>query len=453
MHTDVDSIHPARPRQRLSHPLRTLALAGMLAGSIAATPVTTRVHAARPAAPTTVTIWDIQQGVQQQEFMAQAAAFNKEHPDIKVQYQFFQNDPYKTKLSIAIGAHQGPDIFMGWGGGILQSYVNAGAVADLTDALNGDPAWKNKYTPSVLGPVTFNGHIYGVPYDPTTPEVIFYNKAIFKQYNLSVPTTWPQLERIIKTLQSHNIIPFALAGKSEWPEMMILQYLADRIGGSNALNNIALQKPDASFNTPAWIQAFTLAQSLVKENAFQNGFASFNYDTHDIGPLFYGGRAAMMFMGVWQIGDAQSNAPTFIPKMGFFAVPAVPGGKGNVNDIVGVPANYYSLNSTSKSKAAAIEYLKTTLNPSLSAWILSQGQVPPVQNLDTSKVTDPLVKAQITLLAKSPSYQLALDQLLPPQLAQNFLDFTGSLFAQTITPQQFASQMQTKTAAYFASHH
>src|SRR5581483_6233691 len=155
--------------------------------------------------------------------------------------------------------------------------------------------------------------------------------------------------------------PFALAGKSEWPEMMILQYLADRVGGSLALNDSALRKPGASFNSKPWIEAFTLAQNLVNENAFQNGFASFNYDTHDIGPLFYGGRAAMMFMGVWQIGDAQTNAPKFLPKMAFFPVPAVPGGKGNVDDIVGVPANYYSILSSSKAKDAAIAYLKSVL--------------------------------------------------------------------------------------------
>jgi raffinose/stachyose/melibiose transport system substrate-binding protein len=258
---------------------------------------------------------------------------------------------------------------------------------------------------------------------------------------------------VIKTLQSHNLIPFALDGKSEWPEMMILQYLADRIGGSSALNNIALRKAGASFNSPAWIKAFTQAQALVKENAFENGFASFNYDTNDGGQLFYSGRAAMMFMGVWQIGNAQTNAPKFLPKMGFFPVPAVPGGKGNVNDIVGVPANYYSLSATSKNQAAAIAFLKNQLNPGYASWVLSQGQVPPVQSLDTGKVTDPLVKAQVALLAKAPSYQLALDQLLPPQLAQSFLDLTGSLFALSITPQQFATQMQAKTAAYFAAHH
>lgn len=42
---------------------------------------------------------------------------------------------------------------------------------------------------------------------------------------------------------------------------------------------------------------------------------------------------------------------------------------------------------------------------------------------------------------------------MPPQLAQDFLDLTSSLFALSITSQQFASQMQAKTVAYYASHH
>src|ERR671939_267632 len=172
--------------------------------------------------------------------------------------------PALAQLANAAGAHRGPDIFMGWGGGILQSYVKSGAVADLTSALGADPSWRSRYLPVVMKPVTFGGHIYGVPYENTQPEVIFYNKAVFARYHLSVPRTWPQLQQIIKTLQSHNVIPFALAGKSEWPEMMIIQYLADRIGGPSALDNISFQKPGASVDTPVWIQALTMAQQLVK---------------------------------------------------------------------------------------------------------------------------------------------------------------------------------------------
>jgi len=437
---------------------RSLVLAGLATG-VALAPLSLPAvgaasHVARhAAAPTTVTIWDIQTGIEQANLNAFAASFNKTHPTIHVQYQWFQNDPYKTKLAIAVGAHRGPDIFMGWGGGILQSYVKSGAVADLTRTFNADPSWHGRYLPVVLKPATFGGHIYGVPFDATTPEVILYNKAIFAQYHLSIPKTWPQLLQIVKALQGHNVIPFALAGKSEWPEMIVIQYLADRIGGASALDDISAQKPGASFDSPAWIKAATMAQQLVKANAFESGFPSFNYDTGDASQLLYGSRAAMMFMGVWQFGDAKAKAPNFLNKMAFFPVPAVPGGKGNLNDIVGVPTNFYSVSAFSPHKAAAIAYLKEMLNATRVKQILDLGQVPPVTTLDLRSISDPSVKAQVALVRDASSYQLALDQQLPPQLAQDFLDLTGQLFTQSVTPQKFASQMQAETKAYFASHH
>jgi len=436
---------------------RSLTLTGVVA-SVALAPLslpTTRAaHAThRAAAPVTLTIWDIQTGVEQANLTAFAASFTKAHPNIRVQYQWFQNDPYKTKLTLAVGAHRGPDIFMGWGGGILQSYIKSGAVADLTSAFNADASWRNRYLPVVMGPVTFGGHIYGVPYNNTQPEVVLYNKAMFAQYHLTIPTTWPRLQQVSKTLQSHNVIPFALAGKSEWPEMMIIQYLAERIGGLGTLNDIANRKPGASFTSSTWIKAATMAQQLVKDNAFQSGFSSANYDTGDAGALLYGGRTAMMFMGVWQFGDALAKAPNFLKNMAFFPVPAVPAGKGKLTDLVGGPANYYSVSSYSPNEAAALAYLKEQLNATRAKEILSAGELPPVNHLDVSGVHDPAVKAQAALIDAASSFQLSLDQNLPPQLAQDFLDLTGQLFGLSITPRQFGSQMQAKTAAYFASHH
>jgi len=62
-----------------------------------------------------------------------------------------------------------------------------------------DQAWQGRYLPAVMGPVTFSGHVYGVPYNNTQPEVVLYNKAMFAQYHLTIPTTWPQLLQVVKT--------------------------------------------------------------------------------------------------------------------------------------------------------------------------------------------------------------------------------------------------------------
>jgi raffinose/stachyose/melibiose transport system substrate-binding protein len=407
----------------------------------------------RAASTTTIAVWDIQTGTQQKALLAEAAAFNQTHPDTTVKYTFITS-AYPTALSVAMGAHHGPDIFMGWGGGILKGYIDAGDVVDLTSALNADPAWKSRYIPSILNGAAFNGHYYGVPYNESQPEVIIYNKAIFAKYGLSVPTTWPQLLNVISTLKSHNVIPFALGGAAMWPEMMIVQYLGERIGGPSAFNDISQRKPGASFNTPVWIQAATMAQDLAKMGAFEPGFSGFNWGTgEDSNQLLFAGRAAMMFMGVWEFGMANDSAPQFAKTMGMFPVPTVPGGKGKVTDLVGNPANFYSVTTTAKDPAAAIAYLKTTLNPSFSAALLSNGEVPPIATLGAGGIKDPLLLQQVRMLQTSTNFQLSGDQLLPSEPAQDFLTEISSLFAQSITPQQFASQMQSKTAAYFATHH
>src|SRR5579885_909086 len=88
----------------------------------------------------TVTVWDIRTGSEQQAVQATANDFNSQQSSIRAVLSFFQNDPYKQKLQVAMGAHNPPDIFFGWGGGILKTYIDAGDVYDMTSDLNADPA-------------------------------------------------------------------------------------------------------------------------------------------------------------------------------------------------------------------------------------------------------------------------------------------------------------------------
>ena len=64
----------------------------------------------------TVTIWDIRTGADQQLAQSLLSQFNSSHSNIHAVLNFFENDPYKQKLQVAMGAHNPPDIFFGWGG-------------------------------------------------------------------------------------------------------------------------------------------------------------------------------------------------------------------------------------------------------------------------------------------------------------------------------------------------
>jgi raffinose/stachyose/melibiose transport system substrate-binding protein len=400
----------------------------------------------------TVTIWDIRTGADQQLAQSLVNQFNSSHPNIHAVLNFFENDPYKQKLQVAMGAHNPPDIFFGWGGGILQSYVNAGDVYDLTDALNSDPSWKNKFLPSVWSSVTFNGKIYGVPLNNTQPILFFYNKAMFDQYHLTPPQSWNELLNVVQTLKQKNVIPIAVAGASQWTYLMYAEYLTDRFGGPSAFQAVLANQPNA-WSNPAFIKAFTAIQQLVDAGAFGSSFSSVSADSNQDAALIYTGKAAMMLQGTWNFPVFQTNSPTFIQqgKLGWFGFPSVEGGQGDLADLVGGPCNYYSVSKTAKSPQNCITYLKDgVMNDAAIQGMIKLGEVPVAQGISSQLASAPnsnWLEYVYQTVQKAPSFQLSWDQALPPQPAQAVLTNLSQLFLKQITPQQFADNMNKTISA------
>ncbi len=308
-----------------------------------------------------VSLWDIRTGQEMQIVQNTTNAFNTAHPNIHVTVSFFQNDPYKQKLQVAMGAHNPPDIFFGWGGGGLKSYIDAGDVYDMTSALNADSSWKNLFLPSVMSGVTFDNKIYGVPCSGLQPVLFFYNKDIFSKYKLNPPQTWSDLLQIISTLKQQNIIPIALAGGSQWPYLMYEEYLVDRFGGPSSFNAVVANQAN-SWSDDAFIKANTAIQQLVDLGAFGSNYASVTADTNQDAELLFTGKAAMMLQGSWNFSAIQTNSPSFIQggKLGWFPFPTVDGGKGDAGNVAGNLCNFYSISQTAKSPQSCITYLKDT---------------------------------------------------------------------------------------------
>jgi len=399
-----------------------------------------------------VSIWDIRTGSEQKVVQTITNDFNSKHSNIHATLNFFQNDPYKQKLQVAMGAHNPPDIFFGWGGGILKSYIDANDVYDLTNDFNSDPAWKNRIIPSVLSGATFNGKLYGVPTSGVQPVLFFYNKDIFKQYNINPPQSWNELLSAITTLKNHNVIPIALAGSSKWPYLMYAEYLADRIGGPDAFDSVMAGKANA-WSQDAFIKASTSIQQLVSMGAFGSSFASVVADTNQDTALLYTGKAAMMLQGSWNFPVVQTNSPDFIKngKLGWFPFPAVEGGKGNVANVYGNPCNFYSISKTAKSTPSCITYLKdAVLADEEVKQFIAVGDVPPIQGIESQLASAPngdWLQYNYKMVQNSPHFQLSWDQALLPQPAQTLLTNLDQLFLKQITPQQFSDNMNKTLSA------
>jgi raffinose/stachyose/melibiose transport system substrate-binding protein len=128
-------------------------------------------------------MWDVMTANVVKDLLDETAAqFNKDNPDFELEVVHIQNDPYKTKLKVAMGGGTPPDIFHNWGGGPLKEYIDSGMVAPI-DEIKDDLL--NTYIPAAFDPATFDGKTYGAPYTGLTGVYFFYRKDIFAQYNLT----------------------------------------------------------------------------------------------------------------------------------------------------------------------------------------------------------------------------------------------------------------------------
>jgi raffinose/stachyose/melibiose transport system substrate-binding protein len=375
-------------------------------------------------------------------------AFNEAHPDQALELTFFQNDAYKTKIRTAIGAGQAPTLIYGWGGGTLKSYVEAGQVEDLTDWLAENPEVKDRLFPSAFGAATVDGRIYAMPYEDVTPIVLFYNKKLFEEAGVEPPETWDDLMALVEVFNAKGIAPFSLGGQSRWTSMMWLEYLFDRVGGPEVFDAIFAEEPGA-WSDPAALQALEMAQDLVRADGFVKGFGSIAADSNADQALLYTGKAAMMLHGGWTYGGMKNDGGDFVPNgdLGWVPFPVVEGGKGDPANAVGNPAAYLSVSSAAseEAKEAALTYLAEGLSTDAEIdALISNGAVPVVTGIEEKLASTP--DAEYTtfvyeLASDAPNFQQSWDQALDPAAAEELLNNIEQLFALSITPEEFAANM------------
>lgn len=366
----------------------------------------------------------------------------------KVDGQFFGNDAYKQKIRSAVGAGQAPTLLFSWGnGGMLKSWVDAGKVMDLTPEVQKDPTLTSRYLPSVAQTGVIDGKTYAVPNNGMQPVVLFYNKELFDRIGAQPPKTWDELMALVPRFNQAGIAPFSLGGQSKWPQLMWEEYLVDRIGGPGVFDAVAANKPNA-WSDPAIIEANTKIQQLVSADGFVKGFNSIATDSNADTALLYTGRAAMYLMGSWAFPTIKQADPDFVTgKLGWTTFPTVAGGKGAPEDIVGNPANYWSVSATAsdQQKQAAVEYLRTgVMNDAYVDSLLANGSVPPVNGIEAklAKTGDPAYLSYVySLASEAPNFQLSWDQALSPGQADALLNNLDQLFLKQITPEQFSANM------------
>nr|WP_204497914.1 extracellular solute-binding protein [Aquibacillus albus] len=383
----------------------------------------------------TISLWHIETGPSGDAIMQAVERFEEKNPGVTVEVSQQENDPYKSKLSVAMGGGNPPDVFSSWGGGWLEQFVNAGQVKEITNELDTDI-----YVEAALSAATYDDKVYGAPIGMAVVPV-FYNKDIFNEYGIEEPDTFEELKEIIQTLDSNGIIPFTLANQTKWTGSFYLMYLAERIGGPDLFSE-AFNRTGRGFDDEAYVEAGHKIQELVELNAFPDGFNGMNYDTGQSRQLLYSGKAGMQIMGNWLVNNVRDEMPEFEEKLDFFLFPAVEGGEGEKNHVVGGVAPVFSVAETSEHPDIAAELVKELASIETSTYMANNaGDISAIKGVTYE---DPYTQKISEVLESSEFMQTYYDQTLPPELAQVHLDTTQAIFGLSMTPEEAMAKVEEK---------
>jgi raffinose/stachyose/melibiose transport system substrate-binding protein len=411
-----------------------------------------------------VVIWATSQPSSAQAVIASIIKkFNSTYPGGgHVSIDWIGGESWKTKTAVAMADHHPPTVFYTFGGQLLDQWIQDGDVADLTQVLNSDPAWKQQYTArNVFDLATYKGHIYAIPATGPDFELMWENRSVVQRAGgVSAPSTWPQFLSDVQAIKKTGTSPISLAGNDLWPEMIYLQYLTLRYGGPGVFDKISQLQP-GSWSQPAVLQAARAVQQLARMNAFEPGFAAVTFNSGQSDQLLAAGKAGFQAQLYYDEANMRVYSPSFAASGNYvpFSFPAVPGGSGDPSYVVGQPAEYYAVSAyaSAAQKKEALAFLKdmTTSMTYNVQFLEDQGYTPITQQaagyLLNGKVPNGALLHQIYELAvNAPNFQPYWDQDLPSAVITPMLTAIGELFNQSITPEQFAAEMNKVTAQQHA---
>ena len=391
-----------------------------------------------------VTLWYLQD----HEVMVESAIerFNEEFPDVTVNAQGVENDPYKTRLQTAMGTAAQPDIFHSWGGGWLQQFVDAGLVAPLDDYLEANADWSGQLSQPALDVSTFDDSVYAVP-AILGGVYMWYRTDVFEENGVEPPETYDDLLEVVQTLNDNGVTPITLANASSWTGSFYYMYLVQRLAGEQAFLDAYNREGDGSFASEPFVRAGERIQELVDADAFIDGFNGLNYDTGESNAPLWSGDAAMQLMGDWLLNAARTDVPDVADNIDFFPFPAIepPDGTGDSTSMVGGVNGAFSVSANAADPDAAMALARYLSDAETAQVVVDESLGTPAIE-EGVQIDDPYMQRFVEALSTTDYLQPYYDQYLPPELAEVHLETTQALFGQSVTPQEAAEQMETAAA-------
>ncbi len=250
-------------------------------------------------------------------FKALSDGFTVANPDIKLA---FETQPtgtegdnlMKTKLSTG----EMSDVFYYNSGSLFQALNPDTQLAPLTDQ-----PWVEQLSAEMKPVVSTDNGTYGAPLGTTFAGGVVYNRKVYEDLNLKVPTSWAEFDANNKKIKADGkVTAIEQTFGDTWTSQLFV--LGD-------FGNVAKQDPNwaadytankAKYANQPALQSFINQQQTHDDGYYNKDFASAKYE--DGVKAVATGTAAHYPILTGALSTIQQNSPENIDDVGFFALPA-----------------------------------------------------------------------------------------------------------------------------------
>lgn len=293
------------------------------------------------------------------------AGFEAENPDVKVEIVPVDFDNAEQVIKTGIASGNPVDVSFFWGSQI-NAFTEDGMALDLTPYLTeNNNEWLDTFVPAYIDAGKVDGKYYAVSYQPVI-ETIFYNKDLFEQYNVELPTTWDELVAACEVFKENGVY-----GIGNWngQNHQLLQFAYQYMANDGTLETYTSGQGD-----------FTQCEGLKKclegiKTLYDNGYwypgeGALTSTKDQTQAAWYQGNIAMLFDAGSNAGEYDTNSEF---EVGILPFPYVEeGGKYALNTVTNalfIPAN-------AKHPEEAVRFMKYYTSDAGIQEIINSGRLP-----------------------------------------------------------------------------
>lgn len=299
---------------------------------------------------TTVTLASVN-NPQMQDMAQLLPEFNKEHPDIKINMIFMEENDLRNAVTKDVATKGGQYDIMTVGAYEVPIWGQNHWLEDLTDLAGQDPSYDvNDFFKPVRDGVSYDGKLYAVPFYGES-SFLMYRKDLFEQAGITMPErpTWQQIAGYAAKLKdpSKDRAGICLRAKPGWGEMFApLTTVINTFGGQ--WYNMQWQ---AQVNSPAYKDAVKFYIDTLAASG-ESDPVSFGFT--ECLNLFSQENAAMWYDATSAAGSVEDpNNSKVAGKVGYVRAPVE-----KTENSGWLWSWNLGINAESKNKEAAWEFVK-----------------------------------------------------------------------------------------------